>query len=98
MTESEQLIEFEKLAEMPMPIIWPHRRVCETKLYRQWSMNASVLKRIVLYLKAGLPISPGLTKTFYETKAQEESARYAILDRGAANRRPHRSSVDMRKG
>jgi hypothetical protein len=35
----------------------------------------------VVYLQAGLPIEPGLTKTFYETKVQEERARSAMLDK-----------------
>jgi hypothetical protein len=56
-------------------------------LYKKWKLNASVLRRMVSYLQAGMPIEPGLAKAFYEVKRQEERARHALLGKTPLRKR-----------
>jgi hypothetical protein len=76
----EDVVKFENSIDQPLCVSWPHRRVRKTRLYKKWQRYAATLRRFVVYLQAGLPISPGMAAAFYEVKGQSERARCALLE------------------
>jgi hypothetical protein len=81
------VVAFAESIEQPLSVLWPHRAVRKDGRYKKWGRHASVLRRLVLFLKAGLPISPGLKTAFYEVKRQEERARHVLLEKAPPRKR-----------